>query len=206
MSLSVEILTPLSSDKSVTVVMDILSKEKSKPLSTLYVFNFIPPRRTEAKEMHFKCSPKGRIGLWALKQTYGLERALEKNHGLENSVAQTHKMANTITGSAINSGTTCETPRLGTTAEMSAARTDISGVFSKLEGSLKRLGITLMASDATFITIGNTDVVSMTAGNSGLASMMVGGSNVESMFVNRLWCGSHIVKRLLYGNHRTGRY
>ncbi|XP_051727694.1 uncharacterized protein C5orf49 [Ctenopharyngodon idella] len=39
--------------------MDALSEAKSKPLSTLSVFSFIPPRRTEPKEMrYFNCSPK----------------------------------------------------------------------------------------------------------------------------------------------------
>ncbi|KTG33513.1 hypothetical protein cypCar_00010655 [Cyprinus carpio] len=39
--------------------MDVLSEAKSKPLSSLSVFSFIPPRRTEPKEMrYFNCSPK----------------------------------------------------------------------------------------------------------------------------------------------------
>ncbi|XP_067282669.1 cilia- and flagella-associated protein 90 [Pseudorasbora parva] len=39
--------------------MDVFSEAKSKPLSTLSVFSFIPPRRTEPKEMrYFNCSPK----------------------------------------------------------------------------------------------------------------------------------------------------
>uniref|UniRef100_A0A673IA27 Uncharacterized protein n=1 Tax=Sinocyclocheilus rhinocerous TaxID=307959 RepID=A0A673IA27_9TELE len=51
----------LSRDKSATVVMDVLSEAKSNPLSTLSVFSFIPPRRTEPKEMrYFNCSPKVR--------------------------------------------------------------------------------------------------------------------------------------------------
>uniref|UniRef100_A0A8C1J4Y2 Chromosome 5 open reading frame 49 n=1 Tax=Cyprinus carpio TaxID=7962 RepID=A0A8C1J4Y2_CYPCA len=51
----------LSSDKSATVEMDVLSEAKSKPLSSLSVFSFIPPRRTEPKEMrYFNCSPKVR--------------------------------------------------------------------------------------------------------------------------------------------------
>uniref|UniRef100_A0A8C1RVD6 Chromosome 5 open reading frame 49 n=1 Tax=Cyprinus carpio TaxID=7962 RepID=A0A8C1RVD6_CYPCA len=48
-------------DKSATAVMNILSETKSKPLSSLSVFSFIPPRRTEPKEMrYFNCSPKVR--------------------------------------------------------------------------------------------------------------------------------------------------
>uniref|UniRef100_A0A4W4GRG8 Uncharacterized protein n=1 Tax=Electrophorus electricus TaxID=8005 RepID=A0A4W4GRG8_ELEEL len=38
--------------------MDVLSQEKSKPLSTLFVFSFIPPRRSGPKEepvRHQKC-------------------------------------------------------------------------------------------------------------------------------------------------------
>uniref|UniRef100_A0A672MYP7 Cilia and flagella associated protein 90 n=1 Tax=Sinocyclocheilus grahami TaxID=75366 RepID=A0A672MYP7_SINGR len=51
----------LSSDRSATAVMDVLSEAKSNPLSTLSVFSFIPPRRTEPKEMrYFNCSPKVR--------------------------------------------------------------------------------------------------------------------------------------------------
>ncbi|XP_002665577.1 cilia- and flagella-associated protein 90 [Danio rerio] len=39
--------------------MEVLSEAKSKPLSTLSVFSFIPPRRTEPKEMrYFNCSIK----------------------------------------------------------------------------------------------------------------------------------------------------
>ncbi|XP_073677438.1 cilia- and flagella-associated protein 90 [Garra rufa] len=39
--------------------MDVLSEAKSKPLSTLSVFSYIPPRRTEHTEMrYFNCSPK----------------------------------------------------------------------------------------------------------------------------------------------------
>ncbi|XDV34603.1 hypothetical protein PO909_004750 [Leuciscus waleckii] len=39
--------------------MDVLSEAKSKPLSSLSVFSFIPARRTEPKEMrYFNCSPK----------------------------------------------------------------------------------------------------------------------------------------------------
>uniref|UniRef100_A0A9J8ADB2 Cilia and flagella associated protein 90 n=2 Tax=Cyprinus carpio TaxID=7962 RepID=A0A9J8ADB2_CYPCA len=55
----VVIVLELSSDKSATAVMNILSETKSKPLSSLSVFSFIPPRRTEPKEMrYFNCSPK----------------------------------------------------------------------------------------------------------------------------------------------------
>jgi len=54
-------LPQLSSDKSATVVMDVLSEAKSKPLSSLSVFSFIPARRTEHKEMrYFNCSPRVR--------------------------------------------------------------------------------------------------------------------------------------------------
>lgn len=49
---------------------------------------------------------------------------------------------------------------------MPNARTDISGGSAKLEASLKRLGITLVASDATCITPRNTGVASMTTGDS----------------------------------------
>ncbi|KAG1947301.1 hypothetical protein F2P79_013144 [Pimephales promelas] len=39
--------------------MDVLSEAKSKPLSSLSVFSFIPARRTEPKEMrYFNCSPR----------------------------------------------------------------------------------------------------------------------------------------------------
>uniref|UniRef100_A0A8C1YDX2 Chromosome 5 open reading frame 49 n=1 Tax=Cyprinus carpio TaxID=7962 RepID=A0A8C1YDX2_CYPCA len=41
--------------------MEELSVFLSKPLSSLSVFSFIPPRRTEPKEMrYFNCSPKVR--------------------------------------------------------------------------------------------------------------------------------------------------
>ncbi|XP_077052550.1 cilia- and flagella-associated protein 90 isoform X2 [Siphateles boraxobius] len=39
--------------------MDVLSEAKSKPLSSLSVYSFIPARRTEPKEMrYFNCSPR----------------------------------------------------------------------------------------------------------------------------------------------------
>ncbi len=55
---------------------------------------------------------------------------------------------------------------------MPAARTAISGVSSKLEVSFKHPGIALVASDAMFMTPGNTGVVSMTAEDSSVVSMM----------------------------------
>ncbi|TRY60225.1 hypothetical protein DNTS_026374 [Danionella cerebrum] len=40
--------------------MDVLTEAKSNPVSTLSVFSFIPPRRTEPKESrYFNCITKG---------------------------------------------------------------------------------------------------------------------------------------------------
>lgn len=69
----------------------------------------------------------------------------------------------------------------GTGLEMLAARTDINGVSTKQEASLQSLGITLVASNATFMMAGNTDVASMIAEDSGMASLMAGDFGVVSM-------------------------
>lgn len=90
-------------------------------------------------------------------------------------------MAKAVTVSAIVSGTTSETPRLDATAEIAAARTDISGVSSRLEASLKRLEVALMASCATFMTTGNTDMPTMAAEGPGITPMMAGDSSIAPM-------------------------
>lgn len=106
-------------------------------------------------------------------------------------MTQKHKMAISVPGSTVDSGTTSETLRLDSTTEMRAAYTDISGVSSTLEASLKCLRSALIALYVTFMTTGNTDVVSvmaedsdmapMIAGDSGMVSMMAEGSGVATM-------------------------
>lgn len=85
-------------------------------------------------------------------------------------IAKKHKMASAVTVSAIDSGRTSETLRLDTTVEIPTACTDISIVSTKLDDSLTRIEITLMASCATFMPTRNSDW--------------------------RLWHGGHVEKRL----------
>ncbi len=54
---------------------------------------------------------------WDLERTHELERALD-TWAREQCVAQTHKIAIAVTGSATDSGTTSETPKFSTTAEI----------------------------------------------------------------------------------------
>ncbi|ROL41030.1 hypothetical protein DPX16_22873 [Anabarilius grahami] len=99
----------------------------------------------------------------------------------EQYAAQTHRMAAAVTGSTIDRGTTSETPILDTTAEPSAARTDVSGVSAKLEASLQCLGTALMASCVTIMTTGNSGVAYMTADDSEVLSVAAGDSGVAAI-------------------------
>lgn len=93
--------------------------------------------------------------------------------------AQTHQVTIAIMGSAIDSGTTSETPTLNVTTEMPETRTNVSGVYSRFEASLKCLN-GLMTSCATIV---NTDEASMMVENSGEAPLKAGDSGVMSVMV-----------------------